>query len=115
VEGDFRLVQRPSRWAGEALVRTLMWLRQVYRDPLLAGADLLYSRIPAMLALGGARLLPFAVDHYRPWPDDLPAIRPLVRRTAREPSLPRPHPPFRLRRRGLSPRRGRAREDPRRP
>lgn len=85
VEGDFRLVQRPSRWAGEALVRTLMWLRQVYRDPALAGADLLYSRIPAMLALGARAPLPFAVDHYRPWPDDLPAIRPLVRRTGRSP------------------------------
>lgn len=85
VEGEFRLVQRPSRWAGEALARTLMWLRQVYRDPALAGADLIYSRIPAMLALGGRSPLPFAVDHYRPWPDDLPAIRPLVRRTARSP------------------------------
>jgi starch synthase len=85
VEGDLRLVQRPSRWAGEALVRTLMWLRQVYRDPELAGADLIYSRIPAMLALGARSPLPFAVDHYRPWPDDLPAIRLLVRRTARSP------------------------------
>jgi glycosyltransferase involved in cell wall biosynthesis len=84
VEGDFRLVQRPSRWAGEALARTLMWLRQVFRDPALAGADLLYSRIPAMLAMGGRAPLPFAVDHYRPWPDDLPAIRPLLRRTARD-------------------------------
>jgi glycosyltransferase involved in cell wall biosynthesis len=27
--------------------------------------------------------VPFAVDHYRPWPDDLPIIRPLLRRTAR--------------------------------
>ncbi|MEA3014751.1 MAG: hypothetical protein QOD42_3296 [Sphingomonadales bacterium] len=85
VEGDFGLVQRPSRWAGEALLRTLMWLRQVYRDPALAGADLLYSRIPAMLALGARAPLPFATDHYRPWPDDLPAIRPLMRRTARSP------------------------------
>src|ERR1700741_4034187 len=33
VEGDFRLVQRESRWAGEKLVRTLFWLRQVFRDP----------------------------------------------------------------------------------
>ena len=52
VEGDFRLIQRPSRWAGEALARTLLWLRQAFRDPALAGADLLYSRIPAMLAHG---------------------------------------------------------------
>jgi glycosyltransferase involved in cell wall biosynthesis len=85
VEGDFGLVQRPSRWAGEALARTLFWLRQVFGDPALAGADILYSRIPAMLAIGGRSPIPFATDHYRPWPDDLPAIRPLVRRTARGP------------------------------
>jgi len=84
VEGDFTLVQRPSRWAGEAFGRTLLWLRQVFRDPALAEADLLYSRIPAMLAMGGRAPLPFATDHYRPWPDDLPPIRPLVRRTARD-------------------------------
>jgi len=84
VEGDFSLVQRPSRWAGEALPRTLMWLRQVFRDPALAGADLLYSRIPAMLGAGRGSPLPFAIEQYRPWPDDWPAIRPLVRRTARD-------------------------------
>jgi glycosyltransferase involved in cell wall biosynthesis len=82
VEGDFRLIQRPSRWAGEALARTLPWLRQVFRDPELAGADLLYSRIPAMLGIGGRPPLPFATEQYRPWPDDWPWIRPLVRRTA---------------------------------
>jgi len=85
VEGDFRLVQRRSRWAGEALGRTLMWLRQVFRDPALAQADLLYSRIPALLGMGQRAPIPFAVDQYRPWPDDLPPIRPLVRRTARHP------------------------------
>src|ERR1043165_3096607 len=71
VEGDFRLVQRESRWAGEALVRTLFWLRQVFRDPEIGRADLLYSRIPAMLGMGARAPLPFALDHYRPWPDDL--------------------------------------------
>ena len=83
VDGEFRVVQRASPWAGEGLARSLMWLRQVRRDPELRGADLLYSRIPAMLALGELSPLPFATDHYRPWPDDLPAIRPLIRRTAR--------------------------------
>jgi glycosyltransferase involved in cell wall biosynthesis len=81
VQGDFRLVQRPSRRAGESLGRQLLWLRQVFRDPLLAEADLLYARIPALLGVGAP--LPFAIDHYRPWPDDWPAIRPLLRRTAR--------------------------------
>lgn len=85
VEGQFRLVQRDSGWAGEALARTLFWLRQIYRDPEIEQADLLYSRIPAMLGLGGRSPLPFAADHYRPWPDDLPVIRPLLRRTARNP------------------------------
>jgi len=85
VEGDFRLVQRPSPWAGEALARTLMWLRRVFRDPELVGADLLYSRIPAMMMMGRRAPLPFATDHYRPWPDDVPAIRPLIRRTSRAP------------------------------
>jgi len=85
VEGGFRLVQRESRWAGEALVRTLFWLWQVFRDPETHRADLLYSRIPAMLGMGARAPVPFAVDHYRPWPDDLPFIRPLLRRTARSP------------------------------
>jgi glycosyltransferase involved in cell wall biosynthesis len=83
VDGDFRLVQRPSRWAGESLLRSRLWLRQVFRDPVLAGADLLYSRIPAMLGMGQRAPLPFATEQYRPWPDDWPFIRPLVRRTAR--------------------------------
>lgn len=83
VEGDFKVVQRPSRWAGEQLPRTAMWLRQVFRDPLLAKADLLYSRIPAMLGIGRRAPIPFATEQYRPWPDDWPWIRPLVRRTAR--------------------------------
>jgi glycosyltransferase involved in cell wall biosynthesis len=83
VEGDFRVLQRPSRWAGESLVRTLMWLRQVFRDPVLGEADLIYSRIPAMI--GRPAPMPFATDLYRPWPDELPMIRPLVARTARDP------------------------------
>ncbi|HEY6815381.1 MAG TPA: glycosyltransferase family 4 protein [Croceibacterium sp.] len=84
VSGEFRVLQRPSRWAGERLHRTLLWLRQVFADPATRDADLLYSRIPAMLAMGGLAPLPFATDHYRPWPDELPAIRPLVGRTARD-------------------------------
>ena len=83
VEGEFRLVQRRSRWAGERLVQSLMWLRQIFADPEATHADLLYSRIPAMLGAGLLSPLPFAIDHYRPWPDELPAIRPLLRAAAR--------------------------------
>ncbi|MEA3064059.1 MAG: hypothetical protein QOJ27_494 [Sphingomonadales bacterium] len=82
VRGDFGLVQRPSRWAGEHAVRSTLWMRQVLGDPALAGADLVYSRVPVMLAWPGPYPLPFATDLYRPWPDDWPWLRPFVRRTA---------------------------------
>ena len=82
VEGEFRVVQRRARWASELFVPSALWLRQVFRDEALKGADLLYSRIPAMLAFGRYSPLPFATDHYRPWPDDWPWLRPTVRGTA---------------------------------
>ena len=85
VSGDFRVIQRPSAWAGERLHRTLLWLRQVFADRETRGADLLYSRIPVMLGIGQFAPAPFATDHYRPWPDDLPAIRWSFRLTARDP------------------------------
>lgn len=83
VEGDLRLVRRPGR-GGESLLRQLGWLRRVFHDPEIGGADLLYARMPALLGVGPGSPLPFAFDHYRPWPDDLPLTRPLVRRTARK-------------------------------
>jgi glycosyltransferase involved in cell wall biosynthesis len=83
VSGDIHVVQRPSRWAGESAVRSAQWLRQAFADPAVRGADLLYSRAPVMLAMGGASPIPFVTDHYRPWPDDWPWLRPLIRRTAR--------------------------------
>jgi glycosyltransferase involved in cell wall biosynthesis len=84
VDGPFRLVQRPSAHAGASLWRTGLWLRQVFADPELGRADLLYSRLPVMLAAGQVSPIPFATDHYRPWPDDWPWLRPLIRRTARD-------------------------------
>jgi glycosyltransferase involved in cell wall biosynthesis len=85
VEGGFRLVQRSSRWAGEAILPAGLWLRQVLNDADVARADLLYSRMPLMLAFGGASPVSFATDHYKPWPDRWPVARPLFRRTARHP------------------------------
>lgn len=83
VDGDFRVVQRRSRWAGENMLTSLLWLRRVFADPELAGADLLLSRIPVMLGMGQVAPLPFATDHYRLWADELPAIRWSFRLTAR--------------------------------
>jgi glycosyltransferase involved in cell wall biosynthesis len=85
VEGDFRVIQRPSRWQGDFVLRSVMWLRQVFRDAAIREANIVYSRIPAMIGIGGLSPLPFATDHYRPWPDVYPAIRPHVRRTASKP------------------------------
>jgi glycosyltransferase involved in cell wall biosynthesis len=85
VKGDFKVIQRPSRWQGDFVLCSAMWLRQLFRDAETRGADLLYSRIPAMFGIGGFSPVPFATDHYRPWPDVYPAIRPFVRRTALKP------------------------------
>jgi glycosyltransferase involved in cell wall biosynthesis len=60
-----------------------MWLGQVRADPEMRRADLLYSRIPAMLGAGLLSPIPFASDHYRPWPDELPVILPVLRAASR--------------------------------
>lgn len=84
VEGDFALVQRRTRWVGENIVPSTFWFSQVLNDPETAAADLLYSRIPVSLGIGGFSPVPFAFEHYRPWPDRLPWFRPIFRRTARQ-------------------------------
>jgi len=83
VRGEIKVLQRPSKWAGESAWRSAHWLRQVFADPALGGADLLYSRAPVMLAMGAGSPIPFVTDHYRPWPDDWPWLRPLIRHTTR--------------------------------
>jgi glycosyltransferase involved in cell wall biosynthesis len=85
VSGDFRLVQRETRWGGEKALPSALWLRQLRRDPETLRSELFYSRMPVAFALGRASPVPFAVEHYRPWPDRIPAIRPLIRRTAASP------------------------------
>jgi glycosyltransferase involved in cell wall biosynthesis len=85
VDGDFRVRQRRSRWAGDALHRTVPWLAQAYRDRAVRGADVLYSRTPVIAAIGGLAPVPWAADHYRPWPDVYPIVRPWLRRNVRRP------------------------------
>ena len=85
VPATFAWVQRDWRWVSPQALPSVLWLRRALRDPLVGEGEVLLSRIPAMLAGGWASPIPFATDHYRPWPDDLPVLRPLIRRTARAP------------------------------
>jgi starch synthase len=82
VEGDFQLRQVPTRWAGPNLVPSCLWLLQLFRSGELGSADLLYSRVPAMIGAGQICPIPFATEQYRPWPDQWPFLRRHVRRTA---------------------------------
>jgi starch synthase len=83
VEGDFAIAQLRSRWGGTGLVSSCVWLPQVFRSGALESADLLYSRVPAMIGAGQICPIPFATEQYRPWPDQWPFLRRHVRRTAR--------------------------------
>jgi glycosyltransferase involved in cell wall biosynthesis len=85
VEGEFEVVQRPSRWIGPRLLGSTMWLCRAFRDPLLRGADLLYSREPAMLGIGHRSPIPFVFEHYRLWPDKYAWLRPFMRRSTGDP------------------------------
>ena len=82
VEGDFRVSQVPTPWAGPKLVSSCFWLLQLFRSRRLRSADLLYSRVPAMIGAGQICPIPFATEQYRLWPDEWPFLRRHVRRTA---------------------------------
>jgi len=85
VTGDFHVEQRRTRWGGEQALPSTLWLRQLARDPATRRHEIFYSRMPVAFAFGGVAPIPFAVEHYRPWPDSIPPLRPLIRRTARAP------------------------------
>jgi glycosyltransferase involved in cell wall biosynthesis len=85
VRGEFRLEQRPTRWGGEQALPSALWLRQLARDPGTRRHDVFYSRMPVAFAMGAVSPIPFAVEHYRAWPDRIAPLRPLIRRTARAP------------------------------
>lgn len=82
VEGDFQVSQVASPWAGPNLVTSCFWLLQIFRSSELRSADLLYSRVPAMIGAGQICPIPFATEQFRLWPDQWPFLRPHVRRTA---------------------------------
>jgi glycosyltransferase involved in cell wall biosynthesis len=85
VEGEFDLVQRRTPFRGERFPMSALWYMDVAGTRLVKQADILYSRMPAAFGGGGTSPIPFAVEHYQPWPDRLPVLRPMIRRTARRP------------------------------
>ena len=84
-QGDFAVAPRHSRWVSENFAASSLWLRRAFQMPTIQDNDVLLSRMPMLQILGGRSPIPFAFDHYRRWPDDIPSIRPLVRRTAASP------------------------------
>jgi glycosyltransferase involved in cell wall biosynthesis len=82
VEGDFEVSQVRTGWAGPQLVSSCFWLLQLFRSRRVRSADLLYSRVPAMIGAGQICPIPFATEQYRLWPDEWPFLRRHVRRTA---------------------------------
>lgn len=78
---DFDLVQRDSPRVGPQIIPSALWFLRACRDPEVARADVVLTRIPAVLGLGRRLPRPFVFDHYRPWPDRWPIARPLMRGT----------------------------------
>jgi glycosyltransferase involved in cell wall biosynthesis len=83
VEGPFGLVQRRTPFRDVHFPMSALWYLEMAGSRLVKDADALYSRMPAAFAGGAASPVPFAVEHYQPWPDRLPFLRPMIRRTAR--------------------------------
>jgi glycosyltransferase involved in cell wall biosynthesis len=82
---NFAVESVPSRWSGDSLWSGMAWLRQLFASGKLAGFDMMHCRLPAILALGRSAPIPFAFDHYRPWPDIYPLARGIIRRTGNAP------------------------------
>jgi hypothetical protein len=85
LEANFAVATVPSRWAGDSLRQGMGWLRQLFASGRLARFDVMLCRLPAILGIGRSCPIPFAFDHYRPWPDIYPIARPIIRRTAAAP------------------------------
>lgn len=84
VQGDFAVKQSPGPWVGDKALPSSLLLLRLLRDPAVAAADMLLSRAPNLMAHGFGCPIPMAVDHYRPWPDRLPILRPLILRHSRQ-------------------------------
>lgn len=79
LDADFAVQPVTSRWAGDSLFSGLGWVRQLVGGGHLEGFDMLLTRLPAIVGIRRPAPVPFAFDHYRPWPDIYPMARPFIR------------------------------------
>lgn len=80
LDGRLKVVQRPFPWPDTGVAPSYFWLRQAFADPAAEAAELVMTRIPAMLGACIRAPRPVVFDHYRPWPDHLPWLRGRFRR-----------------------------------
>lgn len=78
LDAEVRIMNIESRFAGDSLIAGMRWLRQIRLQVRLQDFDLVYCRLPAILAMGPSLGIPFAFDHYRPWPDVYPIARKFI-------------------------------------
>ncbi len=87
VSGDFELERVAGPRFDPALTRKYWHARRALELPVVATADVVYTRnFPALFALARSRQK-FAYETYRPWPDQFPALRPFFRSAMAKPSF----------------------------
>lgn len=87
VEGEFEVVRAPTPFPGWPAARKWWHAGTALRLPVVAAADVVYTRnFPMLFALGSSNQL-FAYETYRPWPDQFPVLRPLFRRAMTAPGF----------------------------
>lgn len=85
--GDFEVVRAPSPVARLPSARKWWHAATALHLPVVAAADLVYTRnFPTLFALS-RRPQPFAYETYRPWPDQFPMLRPWFRRAMAVPDF----------------------------
>lgn len=87
VDGDLRVTQRRFLWPDTGVAPSYFWLRRALVDPAVAPADLIMTRIPAVLGARVRPARPVIFDHYRPWPDQLSWLRGHFRRALADDSF----------------------------
>ena len=84
--GPLRIRELPSTNASLA-VQMVVHAQRVVRDAAARRADFVYARNPVTVAFALAAGHRVFYDHYRPWGDQVPPMRPLLRHMLTHPNL----------------------------